>query len=154
MAESPPGSAVALVPMIFLGALVIGIVINLVFPLPIWPSIWTNVIGLVPLLVGIWLFASARTAFRRRRTPVLSWETSVELVQDGPYRFSRNPLYLSIVLMYLGTSLIVNSLVPLVVLILMLIRFDRHQIPREERYLQERFGEEYSRYKARVHRWI
>jgi len=76
------------------------------------------------------------------------------LVQDGPYRFSRNPIYLSFALMYLGASLIVNSLLPLVVLVLMVVRWDRVQIPREERYLQERFGEEYNRYKAKVRRWI
>ena len=154
MAENAPRSSVTLAPLVFLGAVVVGIVIKFFYPLTIWPSIWISVTGVVPLLAGIWLFISARTAFRRHRTPLLSWKQSVKLDQDGPYRFSRNPIYLSFALMYLGASFIVNSPLPLVVLIIMLVRFDRHQIPREERYLQERFGEEYKRYVTRVRRWI
>ena len=84
----------------------------------------------------------------------MPWEPSVELVQDGPYRFSRNPIYLSFAMMYLGASFIFNSVILLVVLALVLVLFDRTQIPREERYLQEKFGEEYSRYRAKVRRWV
>jgi protein-S-isoprenylcysteine O-methyltransferase Ste14 len=108
----------------------------------------------VPLAIGIWLLATARDAFVRHRTPTEPWERTVALVQDGPYRFSRNPIYLSIASIFLGLSLIDNSALLLIVLALDLIQVDRIQIPREERYLQERFGDIYSQYNAKVHRWI
>jgi protein-S-isoprenylcysteine O-methyltransferase Ste14 len=156
MTDGTPRSAgaVAPVPVVFLGGFVLGVVVNLFIPLRIWPSVWIQVIGIVPLGVGIWLLASSREAFRRHKTPLMPWEPSVELVQDGPYRYSRNPVYLSFALMYLGASLVVNSTLLLVVLALLLFLFDRTQIPREERYLAERFGEAYALYKSKVRRWI
>src|SRR2546426_11086298 len=147
MTGSPRSAgAVAPVPFVFLGGFVIGALANLFFPFPIWRSVWIQVIGVVPLVAGIWLFASARAAFKRHKTSLMPWEPSVELVQDGPYRFSRNPIYLSFAMVYLGASFIFNSALLLVVLALVLVLFDRTQIPREERYLQEKFGEEYSSY--------
>ena len=145
---------VAPVPVVFLGGFVVGILLNLVLPVPIWHSIGVPVIGMVPLLLGIWLFASARAVFRHHMTPLMPLEPSVALVQDGPYRFSRNPIYLAFALMYLGASFIFNSVFLLIVLALVVLLFDRTQIPREERYLQDKFGEEYTRYKEKVRRWI
>src|SRR5712692_1199466 len=142
------------VPFVFLGGFAIGVIVNLFFPFPIWRSIWIQVIGVLPLVGGIWLFSSARAAFRIHRTSLMPWEPSVALVQDGPYMFSRNPIYLSFATMYLGASFIFNSALLLIVLAFVLVLFDRTQIPREERYLQERFGEEYSRYRAKVRRWV
>jgi protein-S-isoprenylcysteine O-methyltransferase Ste14 len=139
---------------VLLGGFVLGAILNFFTPLPIWPGVWTRVFGVVPLAVGIWLLATARGAFIRHRTPTEPWERTVALVQDGPYRFSRNPIYLSIAAIFLGVSLIDNSVLLLIVLALDLILVDRIQIPREERYLQERFGEIYSQYKAKVRRWI
>jgi protein-S-isoprenylcysteine O-methyltransferase Ste14 len=76
------------------------------------------------------------------------------LVQDGPYRFTRNPIYLSFAVIYLGLAFIFNSVYLLFVLGIVLILLDRTQIPNEERYLREKFGEEYDRYKDKVRRWI
>lgn len=146
--------AVVPVPFVFLGGFVFGVVVNLFHPLPIWRSDWIQVLGVVPLAAGIWLLASARAAFDRHRTPLMPWEPSVVLVQDGPYRLSRNPIYLSFALMYLGASFLDNSVLLLIILAMVLALFDRTQIPREERYLQERFGEAYTQYKAKVRRWI
>jgi protein-S-isoprenylcysteine O-methyltransferase Ste14 len=142
------------VALIFLGGLVGGAVINLFFPFPISPSTWIRFVGAVPLALGIWLFVGARVAFRRHGTPLMPWSPSTGLVQDGPYRFTRNPIYLAFVTMYLGVSLIFNSVYILFILVIVWTLFDQMQIPREERYLEERFGEEFTRYKARVRRWI
>ncbi len=106
------------------------------------------------MVVGIWLLASARTAFRRHRTALMPWTPSAELVQDGPYRFTRNPVYLAFALMYMGTSFIFDSAYVLIMMVVVVVLFDREQIPREERYLQEKFGEEFARYKAKVRRRI
>ena len=131
-----------------------GVVINFFLPTPIWPGIWTQLFGTAPLVLGIWLFASGIGTLRRHKTPPEPWKPSVELVQDGPYRFTRNPIYVSFAAIYLGVSFIFNSSLALIMLIPVLVLFDRKQIPREERYLEEKFGEEYNRYKAKVRRWI
>jgi len=141
------------VPIVFLGGFILGVLLNLFFPIPIWRSVWIAVIGGVPLLLGIWLLVSARSVFKRHMTPLMPWEPTIALVQDGPYRFSRNPIYLAFALMYLGASFIFNSIFLLIVLALVVVLFDRTQIPREERYLQEKFGEEYTNYRERVRRW-
>jgi protein-S-isoprenylcysteine O-methyltransferase Ste14 len=108
----------------------------------------------VPLVLGILLLILANMMFSRHKTPPEPWKPAAELVQDGPYRFTRNPIYLSFALIYLGISLIFNLEFALVLLTPGLVVIDRNQISREELYLKEKFGEEYDRYKARVRRWI
>ena len=140
--------------MFLLGGFILGAISNFFTPLPIWPGIWTRVVGIVPLTVGTCLLATARDAFTRHKTPTEPWERAVALIQDGPYRFTRNPIYLSVVTIFLGVSLIDNSALLLVVLAIDFILVDRIQVPLEERYLQETFGDTYSQYKAKVRRWI
>jgi protein-S-isoprenylcysteine O-methyltransferase Ste14 len=76
------------------------------------------------------------------------------LVVHGPFRFSRNPQYLSVTILYLGVAISVNALWPIVLLPVVLLVFTIGVIWREERYLERRFGERYLRYKARVRRWL
>ncbi len=156
MSLTPTKAAGAFPPcaLTFLGGLIVGQAINFYLPLPLWPSIWIQLIGIAPLLLGTWLLASARIAFRCHKTPMSPMMPSVELVQDGPYRFTRNPQYLAFALIYLSAALLLNSACVLIVLPLILVLFDRAQIPREERYLQERFGDVYTQYRANVRRWI
>jgi protein-S-isoprenylcysteine O-methyltransferase Ste14 len=154
--ETSPKAAGAYYPMalIFLGGLVVGVVANLYFPIPVWPGRSIQFFGIVPLAVGLWLFAWSRATFRSHRTALMPWTPSAVLVQDGPYELSRNPIYLAFALLYLSASLLLNSAFILAFMVLTVVLFDRTQIPREERYLQEKFGEEYFRYKKRVRRWI
>jgi protein-S-isoprenylcysteine O-methyltransferase Ste14 len=142
------------VALIFILGLVGGIAVNLVLPVPIWPSVWIRLVGLAPLAIGAVLFAWARSAFRRHRTSLMPWSPSTTLVQDGPYSFSRNPIYLAFCTMYLGLSLVFNSGYILVMLLVVLVLFDRTQIPREERYLEAKFGEQFTNYKGKVRRWV
>ena len=131
-----------------------GALVNLIFPLLIWPGIWARLIGAVPVIIGVWLFTSARGAFRRHRTALMPWTPSAELVQDGPYRFSRNPIYLAFAAIYLGAALVFDSLYTLIMLLIVVVLFDRTQIPREERYMEAKFGDQFVQYKAKVRRWI
>jgi protein-S-isoprenylcysteine O-methyltransferase Ste14 len=75
-------------------------------------------------------------------------------VRTGPYRFSRNPIYLAFSLLQLGIALWVNSLWFVLTLLAAVAVMSRVVIPREERYLEARFPSEYSPYKASVRRWI
>lgn len=153
-ASARVAGAVAPPPLVFLGGFILGVVINFFSPVPIWRGIWIELVGVIPLGLGVWLLASANTAFKHHGTPPEPWKPSVELVQDGPYGLTRNPIYLSFALIYLGMSFFLNSILALVILVPTLALVDRGQIQREERYLEEKFGEEYDRYRNRVRRWI
>jgi protein-S-isoprenylcysteine O-methyltransferase Ste14 len=76
------------------------------------------------------------------------------LVQDGPFRYSRNPGYLSLAMIYAGIAILRNALWPILLLPLVLVVTQRELIEREERYLERTFGEEYLAYKRRVRRWV
>jgi protein-S-isoprenylcysteine O-methyltransferase Ste14 len=85
---------------------------------PIWPGTVIRVIGILPLLLGVALSAWAGATFRRHVTALMPWTRATALVTDGPYGFSRNPIYLSFVLMYLGLSFIFDSAYVLIMLAL------------------------------------
>ena len=76
------------------------------------------------------------------------------LVQHGPFRYSRNPGYLFLTMLYAGIAVLKNALWAILPLPLVLYVIQREVIEREERYLERTFGEEYLAYKARVRRWV
>jgi protein-S-isoprenylcysteine O-methyltransferase Ste14 len=153
--ETPKAAgAVVPAPLLFLGGLILGVVITFFFPTPIWPGIWVQLLGVLVLVLGIWLTVSAFRTLSRHKTSPEPWKPTAKLVQDGPYSFSRNPVYLSFALMYLGFSCVLNSLFALIIFVPVLVVVDRTQTRREERYLEAIFNEEYRRYKSKVRRWI
>jgi len=107
---------------------------------------------LVLLAIGLFLFA-VRT-FQAAGTPVPGNRPTKTIVRTGPYRFSRNPIYLTFSLLQLGIALWVNSLWLVVTLVVAVAVMSLVVIPREERYLEARFPSEYPPYKASVRRWL
>ncbi len=140
-------------PILFLAAILLGIILNWTWPLPFRPSIlwWFG-----PLFTGcaLLLFLLSFREFRAAGTSVQGSKRTTAIVQTGPYRFSRNPIYLSFILLVLGLSVWLNdlwlqvTLVPAVGFISMVV------IPREERFLERNFHDLYSTYKATVRRWL
>jgi protein-S-isoprenylcysteine O-methyltransferase Ste14 len=100
------------------------------------------------------LFVSAVRTLRAAGTPIPGNRPTTTIVCTGPYRFSRNPIYLAFSLFQLGLSLLVNSLALLITLIPAVALMSLVVIPREERYLEARFSPEYLPYKASVRRWL
>jgi protein-S-isoprenylcysteine O-methyltransferase Ste14 len=94
------------------------------------------------------------TVMRRAGTNIKPSQPTTAIVQTGPFRFSRNPLYISLTLFYLGVCLMFNALWPLLLLPPLLVVVQRGIIYREERYLEAKFGEEYRDYRRRVRRWL
>jgi protein-S-isoprenylcysteine O-methyltransferase Ste14 len=92
--------------------------------------------------------------FRRANTSLDPRKPVSRFVTWGPYRYSRNPGYTSLTLIYVGISALVSALWPLLLLPGVLITMQRGVIEREERYLERRFGREYHEYKQRVRRWL
>jgi protein-S-isoprenylcysteine O-methyltransferase Ste14 len=111
----------------------------------------------VPFFIaGIALIAWARVHLARAGTTwsPLAPDRAAALVTDGPYRWSRNPIYLGLLLVLLGVAALLRSPVALVLAAAFVAYEDRFQIRPEERALQARFGSEFERYMARTRRWI
>jgi protein-S-isoprenylcysteine O-methyltransferase Ste14 len=151
-----PNAAGAFTPvaLVFLLGLVGGGLVNIFIPLYISPGLWVRFAGLLPLAIGFALFTWSRSTFRRHRTALMPWSPTSALVTDGPYRFSRNPIYLSFCVLYLGFALLFDSAYILAMLLVVVVLFDGLQIPREEGYLRELFGAEFDSYTAKVRRWL
>ncbi len=104
--------------------------------------------------LAVALFLSAVRTFRAAGTPVPGNRPTTTIVRTGPYRFSRNPIYLAFSLVQLGLSFWVNSVGLLITLIPAVALMSLVVIPREERYLESRFPSEYLPYKASARRWL
>lgn len=103
---------------------------------------------------GVGLCGSALGRFRRAGTSPLPVRPSAALVVEGPYRFSRNPMYLGLTVGTAGVALLANNLWMLALLAPAVVVADRAVIRPEERYLERRFGDAYRAYGARVRRWL
>ncbi|MDP3803760.1 isoprenylcysteine carboxylmethyltransferase family protein [Brevundimonas sp.] len=103
---------------------------------------------------GLLLDGMAAGLFRRRGTAVEPWKPSTVLINDGPYRLSRNPIYVGFAVTYAGLAIAMNSLTALLLLIPCLFVVDRFVIQREERYLAAKFGPAYDVYRREVRRWL
>jgi protein-S-isoprenylcysteine O-methyltransferase Ste14 len=104
--------------------------------------------------LAIALFVFAVRALRAADTPVPGNQPTTCIVSSGPFRFSRNPIYLAFSMFHLGVALAVGSLWLVATLILAWSIMAFVVIPREERYLEARFPSDYLPYKASVRRWL
>jgi protein-S-isoprenylcysteine O-methyltransferase Ste14 len=141
-------------PLIYLGAIALGLAIHFVWPVAIVPSAIGPPIGAIVIVVAVALFISSVRTFRAAGTPVPGNRPTTTIVRAGPYRFSRNPIYLAFSLFQLGLSIWVNSVALLITLVPAVALMSLVVIPREERYLEARFAAEYLPYKASVRRWL
>ncbi|MGH2405669.1 MAG: methyltransferase family protein, partial [bacterium] len=128
--------------------------LHLAVPLMLLPRAAAWVLGFVLVGLAIAITASGVRAMARARTNVDVRKPTTAIVVDGAFRFTRNPLYVSLTLLYLGIAVLVNTPWPLFLLPILLIVVQRGVVEREERYLERKFGDEYLRYRARVRRWI
>ncbi len=111
--------------------------------------------GVVMIGSGIAVGLASVYSFRKARTTILpAGRPTTAIVGSGPYRFTRNPMYVAMACAYIGISLVLNNLWALVLLPVVVIVVDTFVIRREERYLTAKFGEPYREYCARVRRWL
>jgi protein-S-isoprenylcysteine O-methyltransferase Ste14 len=117
--------------------------------------------ALVSTIAGVGLFATGAviagwglSIFHRARTTTVPGETSAKLVTWGPYRFTRNPMYVGLSLAYLGEAGLLKQLYPVLLLPLVIAYLNWTVIPVEEARLKEVFGDTYDRYRSSVRRWL
>ena len=140
-------------PLIFGAGLLLGWAIQRLHAWPFLPPTWRRPVATVLLLGGLVGLAGLVT-FLRAQTSPNPRRPAARLVTGGPYRFTRNPMYLGFTFLYLGASAWMNSLWPVLLLPVVLIVMQRGVIAREEAYLERRFGAEYRAYRGRVRRWL
>jgi protein-S-isoprenylcysteine O-methyltransferase Ste14 len=141
-------------PLLYLSAIALGLLLQFAWPVRLAPPVVSAPLGGAAALVAVTLFLSAVRTFRTAGTPVPGTRPTTTIVRTGPYRWSRNPIYLSFSLLQLGVACWINSLWLLVTLIPTVALMSLVIIPREERYLERRFPSEYLPYKAAVRRWL
>lgn len=113
-----------------------------------------NYTGVSLIVIGLCLGVLGAGMFRRAGTPVRPFHTSTALVVRGVFRYSRNPMYLGLLLILLGTALLLGSLTPFLVIPLFFWVISEGFVKHEERFLEQLFGEAYREYRQRVRRWF
>lgn len=140
-------------PLFYLAGLAIGIALELAFPID-GPPTWVRIaVGVLGVGLAAALDGSAMVRFVRAKTNIVPFKPTSALVTDGPYRFTRNPMYVGMACLYIGIAVAFGLIWALLLLPLSILAVDRFVIAREP-YLEGLFGERYLEYKRRVRRWL
>jgi protein-S-isoprenylcysteine O-methyltransferase Ste14 len=151
--QDKPG-IVAPPPLIYLGALIFGLLLNRRLPIGFLPRGIGRGLGWSLLGAGALLLVWFEWAMWQADTSSNPYKPVKHIVTEGPFRYTRNPGYLSMAMIYTGIASLANALWAILLLPGALLVIRRSVIEREERYLEGKFGEEYLRYKEQVRRWI
>lgn len=141
-------------PLIYLGAIVLGLLLHFAWSVRLVSRATSVPLGGTVVLVAAVLFLYAVRTFETAGTPVRANCPTTMIVRTGPYRYSRNPIYLAFSLLQIGIAFWVNSFWLLVTLMPAVVLMSFVVIPREERYLEAHFPSDYLPYKASVRRWL
>ena len=143
-------------PLVYLSFLAAGLAPHYLWvKLTFFPQGWIgHAVGWPVFFLGVLLLLRASRTFARSGENIRIEQPTNSLVTAGPFRFSRNPIYIGLTLAYIGLSLVFNSYWPLLFLPLVLGIIHFGVIQREETYLEELFGQQYRDYKGKVRRWL
>lgn len=141
-------------PLIYLLPLVLGVILDTRAHVPFLPRGVARTLGWPLLGGGVALNGWFLRTIRQADVPLRTDKPVPRLTIEGPFRYTRNPSYLALAMIYAGIAVLRNSLWAIVLLPLAVSVIQREVIEREERYLERAFGEEYLAYKRRVRRWV
>ena len=158
-AQGPPAASGVRYPppLAFAIPLAMGFLLDRIMPMPlVGPDrrIGSVIVGVVIAAAGIVLASWAARTFHRAQTPVNPFQPSTALVREGPFRFSRNPMYVGMSILAVGLAIVVNSFWPILFLPVSLVVVHATVIRREERYLSKLFGAAYDDYRRHVRRFL
>jgi protein-S-isoprenylcysteine O-methyltransferase Ste14 len=141
-------------PIVYGAAILVGLLLRLGWPLPFLPPVFATPLGVLLAALAVALFVYSVRKFKTAGTPVPGNLPTTAIVRSGAYRFSRNPIYLAFSVFHLGIAIWVNSLWLIATLAAAVAVMAFVVIPREERYLEMKFGADYLDYKRSVRRWL
>lgn len=141
-------------PVLFALFIVMAIVVHVLVPTPAIMTGWVRLIS-VPLFIGgLVLSVYSSRLFAQRGANIQTFEEPTALVTDGPFRWTRNPMYLGFVISLVGFAVGLSDLIALILVLLFIIICDRWYIRIEESAMSLRFGSAYEAYTQQVRRWI
>lgn len=142
-------------PVLFGGALLAGLALDWLLgwhlPMPLFAR---SLLALILIVLGAVPLGAALLALRKARTAIIPWHSTTRLLSDGPYRHTRNPIYLGMILIYLGLVIWLGSGTGFMLLPPVLFTLHFGVVLREEAYLARKFGEAYTAYCAQTPRWL
>jgi protein-S-isoprenylcysteine O-methyltransferase Ste14 len=141
-------------PLIYLAALILGVILDLIWPVALLAGTAQYWVGGVVIAASFALVIPAFRGFRGAGEHPDPWRPTSSLVLTGPYRVTRNPMYLAMTVLSIGLAIVLDNVWILLALVPALIVTNYGVIRREERYLEAKFGEDYIRFKSSVRRWI
>jgi protein-S-isoprenylcysteine O-methyltransferase Ste14 len=141
-------------PLIYVMPLVLGLMLDRRWQVPFLPRGVARGLGFSLLGGGAVLNGWFLRTIRKADVPIRTDKAVPRLTTEGPFRYSRNPSYLALAMIYAGIASIRNSLGAMLMLPLVVMVMQREVIGREERYLERAFGDEYRAYKGKVRRWV
>ena len=143
-------------PFYFVIGFLVGWLLHRMVPLrvPAAESDAMNTAGWILIIAGLALLTWAQVTFLRHGTAIIPNRPASTMVTSGPYAFTRNPMYVSLIVLYIGLSLLTGILWPIIILPVVLILLTVLVIRREERYLDSAFGADYAEFRKRVRRWV
>lgn len=140
-------------PVYFVTAILSMAVLHILFPIKrILPAAYSS--GGVLILIGMSLILWAVRLFTKAGTTIKPFEASTKMIVSGPYRWSRNPIYLGLAIILLGIGLALGTLTPFVIVPLFVWLIQKNVIAHEEAMLDKSFGAAYAEYKKRIRRWL
>ncbi len=140
-------------PLLLLGSIGLGFAARWLAPAEFLPRAWAVFGGPILVAASFGVFLWAANTMHRGGASIPTGEPTNSLVVSGPYRFSRNPIYLGMVCLLLGIGIWANSLWFIGLAAITIVLLNWGVISREEHYLERKIGAEYSAYKGRTRRW-
>ena len=141
-------------PIWFVLGIIAMIVLARLVPIVQWHVPALRWAGIALIVAGLAVALAGARQFRRRGTPVKPFSQATTLVVDGPYRFTRNPMYLGLATILGGVALALEALAPFLVIPVFVAIITRLFVLPEEAMMKERFGDAYADFQRRVRRWL
>jgi len=138
----------------FISLIVLEILFHLIFPIASIIFFPFNLSGIILIIIGILMTFWANFLLLKNRTSIKPYGTPSFFITSGPFKFSRNPIYLGMSIALFGTGIFLGSLSPFISPIIFVLLIDKSVIPAEESNLEKKFGKNYFDYKKKVRRWI
>jgi protein-S-isoprenylcysteine O-methyltransferase Ste14 len=141
-------------PIIYAISILSGIGLNNLWPLSMPFGLHNRLYGSIIIVISVCIAGWALLHFHRNDTDVRPDKPDSALITSGPYRFTRNPLYMVLTLVQITVAIWLDNLWIVLLVVPSVIVITRYAITREELYLEQLFGQEYLKYKQRVRRWF
>ena len=110
--------------------------------------------GIIAFILGISLTFWGFHVFKKNKTPIIPGQKPTFVVAEGPYRFTRNPMYIGVTMLLLGISIYIGNVLSFLSPVIFFLAMNYYFVPFEEKLMEKIFGKQYLNYKKQVRRWL